>query len=137
MNVAIASVALLLLAGCAAAPEAGAPVIQAGGEVVGVRDGETALSVGQTLSISLGSNSTTGYQWSVSDFDEAILTPQEPFGQEMVDDHAPGMVGVGGATRWRFTAARPGTVILRFGYSRPWLTDAPPAETAIYRIVVR
>lgn len=137
MNIMIASVALLLLAACAPAPGPGAPVAQAGGEVVGMRDGETTLSVGQTLTISLRSNATTGYQWTVSDLDEAILTPATPFGQELVDDHAPGMVGVGGATRWRFTAARPGTVTLRFGYSRPWLTDAPPAETAIYRIVVR
>lgn len=137
MNTVIAPMMLLLLAGCAAAPDPATPVAQAEGEIVGVPDGETTLSVGQTLSISLRSNSTTGYQWKVADFDEAVLTPGTPFGQEMIDDHAPGMVGVGGATRWRFTATRPGTVTLTFGYSRPWITDAPPAETATYRVVVR
>lgn len=138
MNLPIASLmSLLLLGGCAAAPDTAAPAAPAAGEVVGVRDGSVTLAVGQSLAIGLESNATTGYHWQVSDFDTDVLGRGHPFGQEFTHPSAPGMVGVGGVTQWRFTAVGPGLITLRFAYGRSWAPDAPPAETATYRVIVR
>ncbi|MFN7388086.1 protease inhibitor I42 family protein [Brevundimonas sp.] len=124
-------------AGTASAPAEAAPAATSTSDIEGVRGGETTLSVGQTLHIALPSNATTGYQWQISGVEGSVLTPAEPFGDEVVDPHAPGMVGVGGQTHWRLVASRPGSATLTFTYARSWERNTPPAETATYRIVVR
>ena len=129
---------LLLLAACnAAAGPPTEPAAAASGDVQGVKDGQTTLRAGQTLAIALPSNGSTGYSWSVTGVEGSILTPAQPYGEEITDPHQPGMVGVGGSTHWRLTAARAGTATLTFTYARPWERDAAPAETATYRVVVR
>lgn len=133
---------LTLLSACQAAGTASAPAEPASAapsqaDIEGVRGGETALGVGQTLHIALPSNATTGYQWQISGVEGSVLTPAEPFGDEVVDPHAPGMVGVGGQTHWRLVASRAGSATLTFTYARSWERNTPPAETATYRIVVR
>lgn len=107
------------------------------GTVEAVRDGATTLRPGQSLSVALPSNGSTGYFWSVAPFDETVLARGEPFGQERTDPHPAGMVGVGGQTHWRFTAAAPGETTLIFAYGGPWEKGTPPAETARYTITVR
>lgn len=139
---AVALTTLLLLSACHAAPTMPPPVdpddqTRARADVEGVRGAETTLSVGQTLHIALPSNATTGYQWRISGVEGSVLTPAEPFGDEVADPHAPGMVGVGGQTHWRLVASRPGSATLTFTYARSWERNTPPAETATYRIVVR
>ncbi|WP_298163381.1 protease inhibitor I42 family protein [Brevundimonas sp.] len=131
---------LIVLCACAApADQTPSPASgeAAGGEVQGLRDGRTTLAVGQTLLISLPSNATTGYAWTLSGSNSEVLKPGTPFGQEVIDAHAPGMVGVGGNTLWRFLAGQPGTVRLSLAYRRAWETNTRPAETATYTIVVR
>ncbi|WP_309628152.1 protease inhibitor I42 family protein [Brevundimonas sp.] len=137
----IVSIATLIAVGACAAPADQTPPPASGeaavGEVQGVRDGRTTLAVGQTLRISLPSNATTGYAWTLSGSNIEILNPGTPFGEEVTDPHEPGMVGVGGTTSWRFLAAQPGTVRLSFAYRRAWEANTRPAETATYTIVVR
>lgn len=137
----IVSIASLIVLGACAAPADETPSPASGqaavGEVQGVRDGRTMLAVGQTLVISLPSNATTGYTWTLSGSNIEVLNPGTPFGEEATDPHEPGMVGVGGNTSWRFLAAQPGTVRLSFAYRRAWETNTRPAETATYTIVVR
>ena len=138
--IAVSFAFLALLTGCNSAsggPEGDASVIPTSGDIDGVKGGETQLRVGQTMAVALNSNSTTGYQWQVSDVEGGVLTPGTPFGQEILEPHAPGMVGVGGTTHWRFIAARPGGVTLTFTYRRAWERDTPPAQTETYRVVVQ
>lgn len=141
MNSLAASItALVLLGGCSASGgrlERQEVETVAKSDVEGVRGGETQLRVGQTMSIGLGSNATTGYRWQVSEVEGGVLTPGTPFGEEITDAHAPGMVGVGGTTHWQYVASQPGTVTLTFTYGRPWERDMPPAETETFRVVVR
>lgn len=129
-----------LLTGCGTingGPEGEDSVIPTSGDVEGVRGGETQLRVGQTMVVALDSNSTTGYQWQVSDVEGGVLTPDTPFGEEIVEPHAPGLVGVGGTTHWRYVASRPGAVTLTFTYRRAWERNTPPAQTERYRVAVR
>ena len=137
LSVLMIAAALGLSACNAGAGEAPSPPAASTGDVAGVRDGRTTLAVGQTLLISLPSNATTGYRWQVSDSYADLLLAGAPFGDEVTDAHAPGMVGVGGNTVWRFRTARPGTATLTFTYGRSWERDTPPAETATYTITVR
>ena len=120
-----------------AAPEAASPETAAGGVVVGVRGGATVLRQGQTLSIALPSNGSTGYAWRVGAFDEAVLKRGAPFGQEITKPHPDGMVGVPGETQWRFEAATAGHTTLEFAYGRPWETGVAPAETARFTVTVQ
>ena len=106
-------------------------------EVEGVRDGRTTVAVGQRLRIALSSNATTGYRWRIEGDYADVLTPGAPFGDEVADAHAPGMVGVGGSTVWLFRATRAGETTLTFVYARSWERDTPPAGTATYSVVVR
>ncbi|WGM31642.1 protease inhibitor I42 family protein [Brevundimonas sp. NIBR11] len=136
----LVAAAVLGLSACNAAvsPPADEPAsTQATANVEGLRDGQTTLAVGQTLTISLPSNATTGYRWQVAGVDGGVLLPGAPFGEEITDAHRPGMVGVGGQTIWQFQAVRPGTTTLAFTYGRSWERDTPPAETATYTITVR
>ena len=119
-----------------AAPEAASPATAAGGVVVGVRGGATVLRPGQTLSIALPSNGSTGYAWRVGAFDEAVLKRATPFGEEVTNARPAGMVGVPGETQWRFDAGSPGTTTLEFAYGRPWETGVAPAETARFTVTV-
>lgn len=145
MKIPTAAMAMILLTGGCTTASGGAPsdppvtgsASTPSSDVAGVRDGEVRLHVGQGLSIALPSNGTTGYRWQVTGMEQGVLAPGIPFGQEAVDPHPPGMVGVGGVTRWRFIAAEPGSVTLTFAYGRSWERGTPPAETAVYRIVVR
>jgi inhibitor of cysteine peptidase len=135
---ALLTAALFGLAACQSPGAALTEGAQTAGEtVVAVRDGETVLSPGQTLSIALPGNSSTGYAWTVGDFNEAVLSRGEPFGQHVTDAHPAGMVGVPGQTQYRFVAKTPGQTTVVFKYGRSWEPDAAPADTARYTITVR
>lgn len=145
MSMTRATLLAATLVGLAACQSAGAaPLIehnnsaQAAGEVItGVRDGETVLSPGQTLSIVLPSNSSTGYAWTVGQFDEAVVSRAEPFGEHVTNPHPDGMVGVPGETQYRFIASTPGQTTVVFKYGQAWNPNVAPADTATYKITVR
>lgn len=126
--------AVAALAGCGSLPDLGAPA-PASGPLAGVRDGETVLRPGQTLSIALTGASGTGYAWRLDSFDETILARGEPFGAVVAT--AANRPGGPAETRWVFTAAKRGQTTLTFAYARPWEARSRPAETAHYRIIVR
>ena len=96
----------------------------------------TTLAVGDTFSVALPSNATTGYSWTATvpeileqEGEGAYTTPPTPPGQEQ-------MVGAGGTMRWHFRAVRPGQGSLDFAYSRSWERDTPPVQQQHYSIVV-
>ena len=108
------------MSGARPAARPAVPAKQEAAIIEGQRGGNTVLHPGQTLSIALPSNASTGYGWSLAAFDGGVLTRGAPFGQEVTDPHPAGMVGVPGRTQWNFVAAAPGTTTLRFAYARPW-----------------
>ena len=85
------------------------------------------VPVSGRLSVSLDSNPTTGFGWSIATIDTSIL---ENTDLEYVQDPAPpGVTGVGGTETWEFTARAVGTSTLRLEYSRSWETEEPPSRT--------
>jgi inhibitor of cysteine peptidase len=91
------------------------------------------LEVGQTLVLSLASNPTTGYQWEITELNQAIL--QETDHEYQADQ--PALAGSGGKEIWRFQAQASGTTTLSLGYRRPWEENVEPIETFSLEVVVQ
>jgi predicted secreted protein len=94
------------------------------------------LRAGETLRLRLAANRTTGYRWHASGVEDGYLSvPQPP---EYVPDQAsPRVAGAGGIEVWQLRAQRPGTVVLRFDYRRPFEMQKPPAKTVSFTVHIR
>lgn len=87
------------------------------------QNGQTvSIAKGETLTVKLAGNPTTGYQWTVAQNDADFLQPQDPIYEP--DSSA---IGSGGTYFFRFTALKPGTASLRMTYRRSW--EPAPIET--------
>ncbi|HEX9094243.1 MAG TPA: protease inhibitor I42 family protein [Coriobacteriia bacterium] len=94
-----------------------------------------ALSVGQTLEVTLLANPTTGFSWQVADASGGVLAAKgDP---AYVQDPGPPLVGKGGAQTFTFDAAKAGSGRLLMEYRRPWETTATPERTFEAPIEVR
>ena len=95
---------------------------------------QVELSVGQTLVVTLASNVTTGYSWSLTDISNSSVISET--GNEYIAPETT-LMGAGGNEKWTFKALEKGTSIISMEYSRPWEKDAPPADTFDLTVVVK
>ncbi|MBC3421599.1 protease inhibitor I42 family protein [Pseudomonas sp. RW3S2] len=85
------------------------------------------LYVGQTLSLSLASNPSTGYRWSIKDPASGLL---RSLGPEVYNSpEEAGIVGSAGVATWRFQAVSAGEGHLVLVYQQPWAPEVQPVET--------
>jgi inhibitor of cysteine peptidase len=83
-----------------------------------VRD--ISAGVGETITVTLFSNATTGYKW------EANAKISDPQVLQQVDQkyvapgNTDGKVGVGGSEVWSFKALKAGTSTISTEYGQPW-----------------
>jgi len=84
------------------------------------------LKAGELVSVYLGSNPSTGYDWKVVNADQmpgfvsmgsSFYMPQDP--------QKSGMTGLPGTTIMFFGFERPGTYNVNFGYARSWEKNPP------------
>lgn len=122
----LVSLLLLLMAGCGPKGKG----LQLKEENSGQK---VTLEVGQTLTLTLKSNPTTGYQWQVRDLDEAVLKLSN---YEYRAD-TPITIGSGGVDVWSFEAQASGQTTLRLEYVRPWEEGKEPIQTFSVEVVVR
>ncbi|MCX6165875.1 MAG: protease inhibitor I42 family protein [Ignavibacteriae bacterium] len=97
-------------------------------------DSTIIVNKGDSFSIVLESNKTTGYSWQLgSNSDSNIVHFLSS------DYNAPStdMPGQGGKEVWTFKTESPGTVTIILQYLRPWEKDTPPARIKRYSIVVQ
>ncbi|WP_407295851.1 protease inhibitor I42 family protein [Stutzerimonas zhaodongensis] len=123
----IPSVPVLLLAGCASAPPSS----------VALNDDAAcplSLQSGQMLIVSLPSNPTTGYRWTLREISNEQL---KSLGPEVFSSPKTDLIGGDGLSTWRFEAAEAGNGRLYLTYQRPWETDAEPAGLFDCRIEVQ
>jgi inhibitor of cysteine peptidase len=92
------------------------------------------LQPGETLTLTLESNPTTGYSWQVMELDNAVLT-QEGDPEYKQSSGAEGLVGAGGTETFRFKTIGSGETSLSLGYMRPW-ESVPPVETFTIQVDV-
>jgi inhibitor of cysteine peptidase len=123
----IAALGIVLLTACAAKPAA--PV-----ELTQNDSGTTqALATGQELLVTLDSNPTTGYRWSL---DGALPSTLKQAGEPKFTSGSSAM-GAGGAEVWTFTGAAAGDAKLRLKYWRSFEPTAAPAKTFVVTVSVK
>jgi formylglycine-generating enzyme required for sulfatase activity/predicted secreted protein len=87
-----------------------------------------SVAVGKEFKISLESNPSTGYSWS--------LAESLPSWLELVDKTYiatdPGMIGGGGTEYWTFRATASGSTNLTFQYMRPW--EGTPTKVHVCQV---
>jgi inhibitor of cysteine peptidase len=90
------------------------------------------LRVGESITLALPANASTGYGWSVREQDEAAL-------RTTATTYAPSsdLPGAGGTDRRTLRAERSGDTRLRLVYCRPWDCDRSTAATFDLRVRVR
>lgn len=92
------------------------------------------LKRGETKIISLESNPTTGYSWSLysKNTRNTIVGIEElPY---KADDT--GLIGSGGTQSWKITGKKRGIAHIRFDYKRPWEKGVSPAKIKRYIFTV-
>jgi signal peptidase I len=94
---------------------------------------QVELSVGQLLIITLESNATTGYSWTLTqNSDESVL---QRTGNKYIAPQTTS-IGTAGNEEWTFKALKEGTSMISMGYSRPW-ESTPPVETFGLTVAVK
>jgi len=86
------------------------------------RPGEIKLTPGQTFSLHLNSNPTTGYRWGLASPTNQIV--QLVTNRYEPAKHKAGMVGSGGVEHWTFKAVGKGRTELVLEYARSWEKSA-------------
>lgn len=88
---------------------------------------QITVKAGDTLTLTLESNPTTGYSWQVLEIDHAVLV-QDGDPEYKQSSGSEGLVGAGGTETFRFKVVGKGQTSLGLGYMRPW-ESVPPVET--------
>lgn len=95
---------------------------------------DVSVKVGDTLTIELASNPTTGYSWQVSGNDAKVLE-QAGESQYKLGSGTP-MPGSGGTQTFTFNAVGKGKTTLTLIYVRPWETTVTPTPNDVWTVNV-
>jgi inhibitor of cysteine peptidase len=97
--------------------------------------GEVTLAVGDLLVVTLESNPTTGYAWSLAGAGESGVIAVA--GNEFIaPESTEPLVGQGGVEVWTFQALAAGEVTIAMEYVRPWEQGVDPVDTFDITVVV-
>ena len=91
-------------------------------------------SVGETFTLELDANATTGYSWSQKIKDTNVVTYVTNLYVAKVTD--PQIVGSGGTDTFTFKAVGKGTTTITLAYARVW-ESVTPAQTRTITITVK
>ena len=91
------------------------------------------VQAGQSLTVRLPSNATTGFRWTVAS--ERLV---KQVGESTYDaPQEPGIVGAGGTETFKFKADSPGSGELKLEYRRPWEKGVAAEKTWSVTVIVR
>ena len=95
---------------------------------------EVSLAAGETLTVTLESNATTGYSWNenASIGDKTVLQQTD----HKYQPPAAAIPGAGGKEVWHFQALKTGTSKISMEYRRPFEPNAAPAKTFTLAVIV-
>lgn len=93
------------------------------------------LKLGDTLSVALDSNPSTGYSWQVGAVDKAVLEQLGPPQFALPSGTTP-KPGAGGTQTFNFNAVGKGQTTLTFDYVRPWEKDVTPTPPNVFTVTV-
>ena len=97
---------------------------------------EAQVAVGDSFTVTLCSNPTTGFQWSKSAqiSDQIVL---EQVDHEFIPPEAKDVEGAAGKEVWTFKALKKGTSSVSMEYSRPWEGGEKGAWKFVLTVVVK
>lgn len=128
--------AFLILAGSSSALEIDKKDMPGGNkEITDLTDPARPIAVkkGETFSIRLASNPTTGYRWRLAaPLDGGILTEAG----NSYERPASMLIGAGGREIWNFTAVGKGKTTVEMEYVRQWEKGAEPANRVSFNVTV-
>ena len=87
---------------------------------------------GESFSVVLDANPTTGYQWNV-DFDSEYLQLTD---RDFVTQSEGLMVGAGGQETFNFIALESGETEINFSYLRSWEQGVEPIQKKTYNVII-
>ncbi len=124
----------MLISACAPADKpAKDPVIPMQYSVTEADQGKNfTLKMGDSLTIVLESNPSTGYAWSVNSVDNPILS----LNSEPVIKSGSSQLGAPGKTTMTFTTVHTGSQALTLLYQRPFEKDTQPLKTFSINVIV-
>jgi len=132
------SILVILLLACAPAAKP-APVVTVTCEQFSKTPNivqDVTATVGSTITVTLCSNPTTGFQWGEkAEISNAQVLKQTS--QKMVGPSNTGMAGAPGNQVWTFEALQAGTSTASFSYSRPWEGGEKGVETFKLNVTVQ
>jgi len=113
------------------------PHVAADNEAYTMSDNNSDISVEieGTFDISLESNSTTGYEWNITECDYSILELVNASYESAEDRTAP-VVGAGGSQKWTFKGLKDGETTLKLVYMRSWVGEDSAANKYHLHITV-
>ena len=88
-----------------------------------------------TLTVKLGANPTTGYQWGDAQISNQAVISQQSY--NYVEPENTDMVGAPGTDVWVFDAKAAGTATITFSYARPWEEGTPATYTLTVNVTVK
>jgi inhibitor of cysteine peptidase len=91
------------------------------------------VKAGDTITLILESNPTTGYSWQVMAMDGNVLTE---LGESEYKSDGQNVPGTGGTETFRFKVVESGKTTLELGYMRPW-ESVQPLETFAIQVVIQ
>lgn len=104
------------------------PDLPAGDQPIAV-----SFRAGDSFTIRIAANHTTGYQWRLAGAPDAKVVTCTGSTYEAPPDSVPGK---GGTEVWSFKATGKGSATIRLDYVRPWEVDAKPAATQPFNVTV-
>ena len=101
-----------------------------------ISDTHTEVEIGQTFTIILKSNPTTGFGWQLAKpLNEDIVKFIDSQFRTLATEYPP-PAGVGGIEIWTFEGMGIGTTEIFMEYLRPW-EDAPPVKEQAFVVTVK
>jgi len=125
---ALAALSLLALAGCGSSGSNTTTV-----KKFTDKDKTITVKKGDTFTITVDSNPTTGYEWQVVTTPDGKAVKLEKSTYEAPAKQIP---GAGGKQVWTFKAVSPGTATFSAKYSRSWEQNDPSAKVMTTKITV-
>jgi len=97
---------------------------------------EAEVAVDGSLTVTLCSNPTTGFEWveSAQISDQTVLQQTD---HRLVIPEAEGVVGAAGTQVWTFQALKKGTSTISMEYSRPWEGGEKGEWTFVLTVTVK
>jgi len=79
---------------------------------------EIQVSVGDSFTVTLCSNPTTGFEWGEAEISDQTIVKQTA--NEFTSPEDTNLVGAPGSEEWTFQALKKGNATIAISYDRPW-----------------